>query len=256
MTDPVFWSAVQGVGTLIAAIAAIIALIIAGNQLRQLIASNRLLAESNDTMAASNIALTRPYVVVDYEFHPSLTRGGGTSGTSVFVVIRNDGRTPAHNITMTVDRPFAPLSKPDEDGWRKSVHDLNRMMDGTSVLRSLTSTRPLKYYLDDEALFGVSDEEAPAWTVAVKYEDADGRSFQEFFHLDVEPWRRSLAIGDPLLRVGKYIDSVAHRLGDMNRTIRGKQTSITVAPRTSTSGPTGQRHRRRVERLRGSSQRE
>lgn len=94
MTDAVFWSAVQGIGTVIAALAAIIALIIAGSQLRQLIASNRLLAASNDTMAESNIALTRPYVVIDYEFRPAVMRRGGTSGTSVFVTIRNDGRTP------------------------------------------------------------------------------------------------------------------------------------------------------------------
>jgi len=255
MTEAVFWSAVQGIGTLIAAVAAIAAVFIAGSQLRQLIASNRLLAESNDTMAESNIALTRPYVVIDYEFRPSLTRNGDTSGTSVLVVIRNDGRTPAHNITMTVDKPFVPISEPDQDGWRKSIEDLNRAMDGTSVLRSLTSARPLMYYLDDEALFGVADEPAPAWTVNVRYEDGDGRPFEEAFHLDVEPWRRSLAIGDPLLRVGKYIDAVAHQLRDVNRTIRGKQTTVTVEPRISTNRGDGLHHRRRVERLRDRGQR-
>lgn len=256
MAEAVFWSAVQGVGTVIAAAAAIIALIIAGSQLRQLIASNRLLADSNDTMAESNIALTRPYVVVDYEFRPSLTRGGGTSGTSVFVVIRNDGQTPAHNITLEVDRPFTPLSEPDQDGWRKSVEDLNRMMNGRSILRFLTSTRPLKYYLDDEAIFGVSDEPAPAWTVTATYEDANGREFEETFHLDVEPWRRSIAIGDPLLRVGKYIDAVAYEIREMKKTVRGKQMAVTVQPRISTSRGTGLRHRRRVDRLSESAQRE
>ncbi len=256
MTDAVFWSAVQGIGTLIAAVAAIAAVFIAGSQLRQLIASNRLLADSNDTMAESNISLTRPYVVVDYEFRPSLTRDGRTSGTSVFVVIRNDGRTPAHNITMRVDKPFAPISTPDQEGWRKSIEDLNRMMDGTSRLRSLTSSRPLKYYLDDEALFGASDEEAPEYTVTVTYEDGDGREFGETFNLDVEPWRRSLAIGDPLLRVGKYIESVAYEIRGAKQIIRNKQSSITVEPRISASSSTGQRHRRRVERLRGKRQRE
>lgn len=251
MTEAVFWSAVQGIGTVIAAIAAIVALLIAGSQLRQLIASNRLLAESNDTMTESNIALMRPYVVVDYEFRPSLTRGGGTSGTSVFVVIRNDGHTPAHNITMEVDRPFTPLSEPDQEGWRKSIEDLNRMMDGHSVLRSLTSTRPLKYYLDDEAIFGVSDEPAPAWTVTAAYEDANGRKFEETFHLDVQPWRRSIAIGDPLLRIGKYIDAVAYEIRDMKQKLRSKQMTVTVEPRISISRDPSHRHRRRVERLRG-----
>jgi hypothetical protein len=82
MTDTVFWATVQGVGTVVAAVAAVIARVIAAGQLRQLSASNRLLAESN-------IALTRPYVVVDYEFRPSALRGGGTGGTSVFMTVRN-----------------------------------------------------------------------------------------------------------------------------------------------------------------------
>ena len=249
MTEAVFWAAVQGIGTVIAAVSAIVALLIAGSQLRQLIASNRLLAASNETMAESNIALTRPYVVVDYEFRSSVGRNGGTTGTSVLVVIRNDGRTPAHNITMTADRPFSPTSEPDNEAWRKSLADLNRMTDGTSVLRSLTSSRPLKYYLDDERIFGASDEPAPAWTVEVAYTDSEGRVFQEAFHLDVEPWRRSLAVADPLLRIGKYIDAVAHEVRDVKQTIRGKQTTVNVEPRVSVSRATGRRDRRRVERL-------
>lgn len=135
-------------------------------------------------MAASNIAFTRPYVVVDLEFRPTVTRAGGTNGSTVFVVIRNDGRTPAHNITMTVDRPFAAVSVVDQAGWQKSVEDLNRMMDGVSVLRSLTSTRPLKYVLDRQGIFGSADEPAPRGEVRVNYEDADGRKFYEVFRLE------------------------------------------------------------------------
>lgn len=255
MTEAVFWAAMQGIGTVIAAVAAIVALLIAGSQLRQLIASNRLLAASNDTMAESNIALTRPYVVVDYEFRPSVTRSGGTSGSSVFVVIRNDGRTPAHNIRMAADRPFVPISEPDQEGWRKSIEDLNRITNGNSVLRSLTSTRPLKYYLDDETIFGITDEPAPAWSVDVTYEDGEGRLFHESFHLDVEPWRRSIAIADPLIQAGKYIDAVAHQVRDVNRSIRDKTSTINVEQRISTARGSGQRNRRRVERLRHRTQR-
>lgn len=255
MTEAVFWSAVQGIGTVIAAVAAIVALLIAGSQLRQLIASNRLLAESNDAMVESNIAVTRPYVIVDYQFRPSVSRRGGTTGSSVFVVIRNDGRMPAHNITMTVDRPFAPVSKPDGDGWRKSVEDLNRMMNGKSVIRSLTAARPLKYYIDDEALFGQGDEEAPRWSVQVSYQDAEGRKFRELFHLDVEPWRRSIAEADPLIQAGKYIESVAYELRGVKQAMRGRQTNVTVEPRIFTSRGAGKHHRRRVERLRKRAQR-
>lgn len=251
MEEAVFWAAVQGVGTIVAAVAAVIALVIAGSQLRQLIASNRILADSNDTMAASNIALTRPYVVVDFEFRPSVSRTGGTTGTTVFVVVRNDGRTSAHNIKMTVDRPFAAVSLVDQVGWRKSLEDLNRLMDGASVLRSLTSTRPLKYVLDTQGIFGAADEPAPRWEVTVTYEDADGRSFDDVFHLEVEPWRRSVAIPDPLIQTGKYVDAVAHELKELRSTIRAKDTSVTVGAATAASPVTGLRDARRVRRLSG-----
>ncbi len=217
-----FWVALQGIGTILAAIAAIIALVIAGRQLGELIASNKLLAASNDAMAESNVALTRPFVVVDFEFSSSVTRKGETFGTSVFVMIRNDGRTPAHNITMTVDHPFAALSEPNTDGWRKSIEDLNRLMDGKTALRSLTNTRPLRYYLDGTELFGEADEPAPRWRIDVRYENGDGREFHDSFTLEVEPWRRSVVVADPLKKIGKFIDSVAHEVKALNSTVKSK----------------------------------
>lgn len=229
MTETIFWAAVQGIGTVLAAVAAIIALVIAGRQLGQLIASNRLLAASNEAMTESNIALTRPYVVVDFEFAPSISRSGGTFGTSVFVTIKNDGKTPAHNVTMTVDQPFVALSEPDTEGWRKSIEDLNRMANGATILRTLTNTRPLKYYLDGTELFGDMDEPAPSWKVDVQYEDGEGREFRDTFTLEVEPWRRSVAVADPFVRIGKYIDAVAHEVKALNSTVKSKKLDVKIA---------------------------
>lgn len=228
MSDVVFWAAVQGIGTVLASIAAIIALVIAGKQLGELIASNRLLAASNDAMTESNIALTRPYVVVDFEFSVSASRNGGSIGTSVFVIIRNEGKTPAHSVTITADHPFASVSEPDTEGWRKSIEDLNRMTDGSTVLRSLTNSRPLKYYLDGVEFFGEADEPAQSWTVTVRYEDAAGRWFHERFVLEIEPWRRSLAVADPLARIGKYIDSVAHEVKTLSGVVKSKRLDVRI----------------------------
>lgn len=217
-----FWTAVQSIGTILAAIAAIIALMIAGRQLGELIASNKLLAESNKAMTESNVSLTRPLVVVDFEFKSSVDRKGGTFGHSVFVVVRNDGKSTAHNLTMTVDSPFAPVSEPSTEGWRKSLEDLNRIMDGNTVLRSLTNTRPLRYYLDGTELFGVADELAPSWRVEIQYENSSGRIFKDSFALEVEPWRRVVVLADPLARIGKFVDSVAHEVKALNATVKAK----------------------------------
>ncbi|MDQ0642044.1 hypothetical protein [Microbacterium murale] len=219
MTETIFWAAVQGIGTVLAAIAAMIALVLAGRQLGELVSSNKLLTASNNAMTESNVALTRPYVVVDLEFLPSVSRSGETLGTSVFVVIKNDGKTAAHNIRMSTDRPFESVSEPNTDGWRKSLEDLNRMANGATILRSLTNTRPLKYYLDGTELFGKADEPGPSWTVSVDYEDGEGRGFHDSFALEVEAWRRSIVIADPLVRIGKYIDSVAHEVKSLTKAV-------------------------------------
>lgn len=227
MTDVVFWAAVQGIGTVLAAVAAIIALVIAGRQLGELIASNKLLAASNDAMTESNVALTRPYVVVDFEFQVAAARWG-TGSTSVFVVVKNDGRTAAHNVTLDVDSPFNPISSPDSDGWKKSIQDLNRLADGSTILRSLSNARPVKYYLDGEELFGVEDEEAPSWTVNVRYEDAAGREYRDRFVLEVEPWRRSIAVADPLLRIARNIEAVAVEVKSLKDTLKPRPMTRTV----------------------------
>lgn len=225
MSDVVFWAAVQGIGTVLTAVAAVIALIIAARQLGQLIASNKLLAASNDAMTESNIALVRPYVVVDLELTVMPTRSGDTAGTAVFVVVRNDGKTAAHNIMISADQPFRPVSTPDNPAWEKSVAHLNRLTDGVTVLRSLTNTRPLKFYLDDESIFGVDNERGPVWSVTLNYEDASGRVFTDEFVLEIEPWRLSLAAAEPLRQVGKYVDSVAHELKTLTRTIKSAASS-------------------------------
>jgi hypothetical protein len=209
-----FWTAVQGVGTVLAAVAALIALGIAKSQLGQLIESNRLLAKSNDAMTDSNLSLTRPYVVVDFELMPTVGRSGNTTSSLVNVLIENVGRTPAKNLTMKVDRPFAPHMEPDQPGWKGAIKELNRVMDGETVVKSLTHVKPLRYYLDDagDIMGGDDPSEWQSWVVTAKYYDADGNEFKEEWTLELGYWRQSLAIPDPLVRIGKVIEGVAYEV--------------------------------------------
>jgi|GEM_PF-6390635 len=209
-----FWTAVQGLGTLTAAVAALVALFIAKSQLSELTRSNKLLAESNDAMTASNLSLTRPYVVVDFELMPTVGRNGNTTSSLVNVLIENVGRTPAKNLTMKVDHPFAPHSEPDQPGWRDAVKELNRVMDGETVIGSLTHVKPLRYYLDDagDIMGGDDPSEWKSWTVKARYYDASGNEFNEEWTLELGYWRRSLAIPDPLVRIGGMIQGVAYEV--------------------------------------------
>lgn len=215
-----FWTAIQGIGTIIAAAAALVALVIARSQLRQLAESNRLLTNSNDAMAESNkamtesnIALTRPYVVVDFQYRPFLDRSGSVRSTNVVVHVENAGRTPAKNLRLLVDPPF-PVRKDDQHpGWEESGLELNRVMNGQTVIKMLTPLRSLSFYFA-EAMEGVgSDDEPPAaWTVRATYEDADGRTFNEEWTLELSHWRRALLAVDPNYRIAKGVQAIAFHL--------------------------------------------
>lgn len=228
-----FWTAMQGIGTLLAAVAALIAIGIASKQLGELIRSNKLLADSNDAMTASNVALTRPWVVVDFEMVPHVMRGGGVYESSIFIAVANTGQTTARNLKLKVDKPFAPAApeKLDQEaGWKKAIDELNRMMNGETVIHGLTNRRALSYYLDSANDF--LDEkitEVPTWTVRAKYKDAEGRKYEEKFVLSLEAWRVSRIVVDPLVTIGKSVDSVAYE-------IRNKKIPTVAIPSGGTGG--------------------
>lgn len=211
-TDATFWTAVQGVGTLVAAVAAAGALWLAWHQLQGLIESNRLLAASNDEMSASNVALVRPYVQVDFKLVPMVTRKGSIEQASIYVEVVNIGRTVAHNVRLKVDTPFhANAEIPEEGaGWSRAVQELNRVMSGDVTIPSLAPTRALDYYLSDNKNFlGKEDEPLPAWTVTSKYENAAGRAFTEIVVLSLEAWKMSIMRADPAVRSVKTLERLA-----------------------------------------------
>lgn len=208
-----FWTAVQGAGTLLAAVAALVALSIAKSQLSALTRSNELLADSNDAMTRSNAALTRPYVVVDFDFLPEVTRDGNMSGSSILVLVENVGRTPAKNLRLKADPPFPVPNDPSNPGWAPAVEELNRVMNGETVIRSLTHVRNLRYYVDEaKDIMGSDDKPAEAWTVEATYEDSDGNEYRETFALELSHWRRAIATADPLHRIAKGIQGVAYEI--------------------------------------------
>lgn len=212
MTDATFWTAVQGVGTLVAAVAALVALIFASRQLGELIRSNRLLASSNDEMSASNVALMRPYVQVDFHLEPTVTRLGSLSSASVYVEIRNHGKTAARNVRFEVDSPFHPLVEiaADESNWARAVEELNRYMTGKAGIPTLNPGRSLKYYLDsNESFLGKEDEPLPTWSVKARYEDAEGRTHTETSVLNLEAWRMAIMTADPAVRSVKNLERIA-----------------------------------------------
>lgn len=208
-----FWTAVQAVATVIAAVAALIAVIIAGRQLGELIRSNRLLASSNDAMTQSNVALTRPYVVVDFQFRPFMDRSGSVRSTTITVHVENAGRTPAKNLRLHVEPAFPVPHDDEHPGWERGVRELNRVMNGSTVIKTLTPLRSLSYYLAKaEDIMGTEGEPASEWKVTARYEDTAGRTFAEESILELSHWRRAMVTVDPVYRIAKSVQAVAHEV--------------------------------------------
>lgn len=231
-----FWTAVQGIGTVIAAVAALVALIIAGKQLGELIRSNNLLAASNDAMTRSNVALTRPYVVVDFQFRPFVDREGTVRSTTITVHVENAGRTPAKNLTLKVDPPFPVPQNKKQPAWAEGVAELNKAMNGETVIRSLTPIRPLSYYLDEaDDIMGTDETPAGHWRVTATYQDAEGRTFSEESVLELSHWRRAMVTVDPMYRIAKGVQAVAYQVKE--KKLPSLNFEFPAAPRPRVAHP-------------------
>ena len=207
------WTAVQGIGTLVAAVAALIAVFIAKSQLGELIRSNTLLSDSNDAMTASNVAATRPYITVDFDFRPALSRSGGMHAVSLAVKIENIGRTPAKNLRLKLDAPFeVPSASSDGRDFSESISALNRLMDGKTVIKTLTPVRPMIYFVGENTTLMAATTPSTEWTIGASYEDAEGREFKEEFSLELEHWKLALVNADPLQRIAKNLEGVAYEV--------------------------------------------
>lgn len=229
-----FWTALQGLGTIVAAVAALVAVFIARSQLAELIRSNKLLSDSNDAMTASNVAATRPYITVDLDFRPALSRSGGTHAVSLAVKVENIGRSPAKNLRLKLDTPFeAGVEGSRGRDFTESIDALNRLMNGTTVIKTLTPVRPLTYFVGDSGTLMVDGKAPTDWTITATYEDAEGRQFLEEFSLELEHWKLALVTADPLQRIAKNLEGVAYEV----RTKRLPRPDLEVlAPRQTRIG--------------------
>lgn len=165
-------------------------------------------------MTASNVAAIRPYVTVDLDFRPALSRSGGIHEISVAVRIENVGRTPAKDLKLQLNPPFdAEDGGPSRREFVKSIEAPNLLMNGESVIKTLTPRRPMIYPVGDSASAMGSEESTPGeWAVEASYEDAEGREFRDTFTLALAPWRLALVNVDPLQRAAKNIEGVAYEI--------------------------------------------
>lgn len=202
----------QAFWAMLGVVAALLLLYVAWKQLSGLAESNLQLARSNELLTESNKALSRPLVVVEYEFRVQSRRNyASPNGSStIFVVIRNVGQTPARDLFLTVDPPFESTSDAISE---KALGFLANQFSGTVPIRMLTPGQKLMYALD-EAATAVGNEDLPdEYQILARFTDVAGtEEFEEEFVLQMSPWALSVADQDPLRRISRDIQFVSETL--------------------------------------------
>lgn len=207
----------QAVWAMLGVMAALLLLYVAWKQLSGLAESNRQLARSNELLTESNKSLSRPIVVVEFEFRvPSNRNYNGPNGTSkLFIVIKNVGQAPARDLKLQSDPQFESASPAMFD---KALSFLRERFSGDLPIRMLTPGQRLTYALDDASV-AIKSRDLPAeYKVNTSYTDITGREmYGEELVLQLSPWALSVADQDPMKRISKDIQFIAEILKDSRK---------------------------------------
>ena len=216
----------QALWALLSAILAAILLVIAWRQLNGLSVSNRSLAESNTLLAESNRALSRPTMVVQFEFERVAMRNytNQVNASNVFVVVENVGASPAVDVRLEVEPLFQATSqKLTTEGLRA----LNALFDGSTPIRMIAPRQRLKYILDS-AKHALGDPDLPKeYVVSVTYSDIEGSmGYAERFVLQMSPWGMSVAEVDPAKQLSKDVQFISENLRASHRGLSSIESAV------------------------------
>lgn len=194
------WSALGsmlgGAGTIIAAIAAILALRIAAQQLKHLIGSNNM-------VASTNREASRPIVVVRLVPKRLETEDYRSAFIQRFtIVIENVGRSSAVNVKM----PATPM--PTNEAMSPALRGL---LAGTTTIPNLAPGERIVHLLDQtrgESRTFARDQLETAFTVEATYTDAQGYEWGEKYPLAVSVIENALISADPLQRISRDLQAI------------------------------------------------
>lgn len=203
-----------------AAIAGVL-LYVAWKQLSGLAESNRELKRSNELLTQSNKEISRPVVIVEYrlERHAQRDYSNSAGDSTVYVVVRNVGATPARDVLLSASPPFR---RAGSSVTRASVNALNDLFSGRRPIKMLTPGQELKYAFDD-AREALTNAAVPSeYVVGAIYADLQRtEKYDDEFVLELSPWGPSVAEVAPMKRISKDIQFVAQSLRDRDNGLAG-----------------------------------
>jgi hypothetical protein len=236
------WSALFGA-------TALIALVFAWYQIRQVDQSNKALVASNEHIQHVNIEAVRPRVQVSLQADRSVRkdRGASAEGT-IYIAVRNIGVSPANDVKMRVTPPFTSLEKFFNPGMMgQHFEEVNQAFNGETSFPTLNPGNTYIWFLGRApGLFNASDGVPRRWTVEAEYVGSvSDKPFQDTFILDLDVEKRIELPVDPLIRIGKDIQVVGEKLqsiknsqpqtlnlsGEALEALRDRQSTFKQRPR-------------------------
>lgn len=216
MPSPEEWSAFFGAS-------ALVALLFAWYQVRQVDQSNKALIASNELARQVNLETVRPRVQVSIEAKRSVTkvRGMPVRGT-VHIAVQNTGASSANNVRLHVSPPFTSLETFFQPGMMPAhFADVNAFFDGSVRFSTLTPGKTYIWFLGRAPELFHDETGIPRrWHVEVEYSGtASGEHFHDTFTLDMDVEKRIELPVDPLDRIGKDLEVVGGELGKITSAV-------------------------------------
>lgn len=204
---------------------ALIAVVIAGYQIRQVKTSNREVSRSNEALRLMNRESIRPRVLVDLAFHRAVRkqRGMPVEG-DIYLIVTNIGPTTASQVRLGVDVPFDGLDSHFvhmQAGRYRHFSALNRYFDGSIVFQVLAPAKRYQFFL---GRFPDTIDDTTGlprrYEVVVTYEDTIlGDSYKDEYVLDLDLDKRLEVAIDPLTRIGKDLEVVGDELKKIRQSV-------------------------------------
>jgi hypothetical protein len=218
-------------------------------QIRQVDSSNRELVQANELTRQANLEISRPRVQVYLQMdrRVSKSRGLPLEGT-MFIAVRNSGRSPALNVRLLVDTPFTSMKEFFKPGMMP-IHfaKVNSVFDGTVRFPVMNPDATYVWFFGQvPRIFEMTPGVPRRYAVTVMYDSSAGQSYEEQMVLDLDVEKQLELPVPPLVRIGKDIEVVGDHLKSISR-------SFTSSSRAAASTPLAPVVRGRRPRIRRGS---
>ncbi|MBF4631581.1 hypothetical protein ITJ42_10185 [Clavibacter michiganensis subsp. phaseoli] len=199
---------------------ALAALGLAWYQIKQVDASNKEVARSNESVRKVNLENVRPRVQVFLTADRIVRRlrGAPVTGT-IYLTVENAGVTAATNVRMTASAPFESL--PEffiPGGMEKHLDEVNSFFNGDIKFKTLTPGRPYIWILGRAPEIYEAEGIVKKYDIRVQYGIVGlSDTFDETITIDLDLEKRIAAPVDPLVRIGKDLEEVTSAIKGLKK---------------------------------------